>query len=248
VKVTVLGCSGTFPSAEGGCAAYLVEHDGFRLLLDAGNGAIGALQRHVGLFDVDAVLLSHLHADHCVDLVAYSYARRYHPNPPPRLVVHGPAGTAERLCHVFDRPPPDGLHDVYDFRTTSAGRTAIGPFELDLARTAHPIECYAVRLAAGGKTVTYSADTAPSAAVAKLATGSDLFLCEATWLDDFPTAPNLHLTAREAGEHAARAGVGRLALVHTTSYLDQDAYVTQASAAYEGPLERAVPGVVYDLT
>lgn len=247
MRLTVLGCSGTFPSADSGCSAYLVEHDGFRLLLDAGNGSIGALQRHAGLFDLDAVLLSHLHADHCVDLVAYSYARRYHPDPPPRLVVHGPRGTADRLCQVFDKPPPDGLHDVYDFRTTGPGAMSVGPFELTLTPTAHPIECYAITVSAGGRTLTYSADTGPCDDVAAAAKGSDLFLCEATWLDDSPRAPNLHMTAREAGEHAARAGVGRLALIHTTAYLDQDAFVAQAAEAFDGPVDRAFSGMVFDL-
>ena len=247
MRLTVLGCAGTFPSADSGCSAYLVEHDGFRLLLDAGNGAVGALQRHVGIFDLDAVLLSHLHADHCLDLVAYSYARRYHPDRPPRLVVHGPRGTAERLSRVFDKPPPDGLHDVYDFRTTCAGTTRIGPFEIGLTPTAHPVECYAIRVTAGGRTVTYSADTGPSAAVADAARGSDVFLCEATWLDDSPRIPDLHMTAREAGEHAARAGVGRLALIHTTAYLPQDAFPEQAGEAFDGPIDLATPGLAYDL-
>jgi ribonuclease BN (tRNA processing enzyme) len=247
VRVTVLGCAGTFPSKESGCSAYLVEHDGFRLLLDAGNGAVGALQRYGGIFDLDAVLLSHLHADHCVDLVAYSYARRYHPQVPPRLPVYGPYGTRDRLCRVFDKPPPDGLSDVYDFHTTNAGSREIGPFRIELTATEHPVECYAIRVVAGGRSVTYSADTGPSHDVADAARDTDLFLCEATWLDESPAVPNLHLTAREAGEHAARAGAGRLALIHTTAYLDQDAYVTQAATAYDGPVERAVPGATYDV-
>jgi ribonuclease BN (tRNA processing enzyme) len=247
VRLTVLGCSGTFPSAESGCSSYLVEHEGFRLLLDAGNGAVGALQRHGGIFDVDAVLLSHLHTDHCVDLIAYSYARRYHPQAPPRLPVHGPRGTQERLCQVFEAWPRDGLTDVYDFRTTSKGRTEIGPFGIDLTPTAHPVECYAVRVTAGGKSLTYSADTGPTERVSEAAKGTDLFLCEATWLEDSPRPPNLHLTAREAGEHAARAGAGRLALIHTTAYLDQDAYAAQAATAYDGPVERATAGTTYEL-
>ncbi len=103
MRLTVLGCAGTFPGPRSGCSSYLVEHDGFRLLLDAGNGAVGALQRHGGLLDLDAVLLSHLHADHCVDLVAYAYARIYPPaGPPPPLPVYGPGGTEERLVRVFD--------------------------------------------------------------------------------------------------------------------------------------------------
>ncbi|HEU0131054.1 MAG TPA: MBL fold metallo-hydrolase [Mycobacteriales bacterium] len=247
MKVTVLGCAGTFPSADSGCSAYLVEHDGFRLLLDAGNGAIGALQRHGGIFDLDAVLLSHLHADHCLDLVAYSYARRYHPDRPPLLPVYGPYGTRDRLLQVFDRRPDEGLEDVYAFATTGEGSREIGPFRVDLTPTAHPVECYAIRVTAGGRSVTYSADTGPCAAVADAARETDLFLCESTWLEDSPRPPNLHLTAREAGEHAARAGAGRLALIHTTAYLDQDAYVAQAATAFAGPLERATPGATWDL-
>jgi ribonuclease BN (tRNA processing enzyme) len=247
MRLTVLGCAGTFPSKDSGCSAYLVEQDGFRLLLDAGNGAIGALQRHVEIFDLDAVLLSHLHADHCLDLVAYSYARRYHPQRPPKLPVYGPHGTQARLCQVFDRAPEDGLRGVYDFHTTGAGSREIGPFRIDLTPTEHPIECYAIRVSANGKSLTYSADTGPSNAVADAAKDTDLFLCESTWLEDSPRPPNLHLTAREAGEHAARAGAKRLALIHTTAYLDQDAYVTQAAAAYDGPLERATPGATYDI-
>ena len=247
MRLTVLGCSGTFPSADSGCSAYLVEHDGFRLLLDAGNGAIGALQRHIGLLDLDAVVVSHLHADHCIDLVAYSYARKYHPERPPRLPVHGPRGTADRLCQVFDKPPADGLHDVYDFRATAEGTTRIGPFDVTLTPTAHPVECYAITLAAGGRTLTYSADTGPSDDVARGAAGSDLFLCESTWLDDRDYPPDLHMTARQAGETAARADVGRLVLIHTTAYLDQDAFVEQAAAAFDGPLERAVAGASYDV-
>lgn len=247
MRLTVLGCAGTFPSKDSGCSAYLVEHDGFRLLLDAGNGAVGALQRHGGLFDLDAVLLSHLHADHCVDLAAYSYARRYHPERPPRLPVYGPYGTRDRLCQVFDKPPEDGLAEVYDFQTTGAGSREIGPFRIELTTTNHPVECYAVRVVAGGRSLTYSADTGPSDDVAAAARDTDLFLCESTWLDASPPVPNLHLTAREAGAHAAAAAPGRLVLIHTTAYLDQDAYVTQAAEAYDGPIERAVPGATYDL-
>ena len=247
MRVTVLGCAGTFPAADSGCSAYLVEHDGFRLLLDAGNGAVGALQRHAGLLDVDAVVLSHLHTDHCVDLVAYSYARRYHPDRPPRLPVYGPYGTQERLCQIFERRPEDALTGVYEFHTTGHGSREVGPFRLDLTPTAHPVECYAVRVSAAGRSVTYSADTGPSDDVAKAAEGTDLFLCEATWLDDPPRPPDLHMTATEAGAHAAKAGAARLSLVHTTAYLNRDAYRAQAAAAYDGPLDVATAGATYDL-
>ena len=116
MRLTVLGCSGTYPGPDSPCSGYLVEHDGFRLVVDLGPGALGPLQRSIDLLDIDAVYVSHLHADHCTDLVGLSYARRYHPDGlPPPLPVWGPAGLGDRLCQVFEVPPPDRLAKVYDF-------------------------------------------------------------------------------------------------------------------------------------
>ena len=103
MKLTVVGCSGSFPSAESACSSYLVEADGFRLLLDMGNGALGELQRHCGLYDLDAIFLSHLHADHCIDMCAYFVARYYRHDggrcdPIP---VYGPEGTEHRLTTAY---------------------------------------------------------------------------------------------------------------------------------------------------
>jgi ribonuclease BN (tRNA processing enzyme) len=141
MKLTVLGCAGTFPGPGSACSSYVLEHDGFRLLIDAGNGALGPLQKHVGLLNIDAVLISHLHGDHCLDMVAYSYALRYHPEGPlPRMPVYGPVSTRYRLCGAFDDWPSDGLSDVFDFRGIRAGNRSIGPFEIELDRVRHPIE------------------------------------------------------------------------------------------------------------
>ncbi len=103
MKLTVLGCAGTFPGPGTACSSYVLEHDGFRLVIDVGNGALGPLQEHIGLLGINAVLLSHLHGDHCLDLVAYSYALRYHPEGPlPRLPIYGPVSSRHRLCGAFD--------------------------------------------------------------------------------------------------------------------------------------------------
>jgi ribonuclease BN (tRNA processing enzyme) len=243
VKLTVLGCAGTFPRTDSPCSSYLVEHDGFRLVLDLGSGAVGQLQRHLGLLDVDAVYLSHLHADHCLDLVAYSYARRFHPDgPPPPLPVYGPVGTADRICAAFDEPPPDHLADVYDFREVPTGRRQIGPFTVTTARMNHPVECHGLRLEAGGRSLVYSGDTGESAALVELATDCDLLLCEASWRHD-PAAPaGVHLSGRQAGEHADRAGAKRLLLTHLVAWVDPD-----AREGYGGWLELARCGQAYDV-
>ena len=245
MELSVLGCAGTFPSADSPCSSYLVRHDGYTLMIDAGNGSMGALQRVVDLLDVDAVVLSHLHADHCVDLAAYSYARRFHPAKPARLPVYGPKGTQDRLCQIFDTRPKDGLAEVYDFQTVTPGRMELGPFTLELAQTNHPIECNAIRVSAGGRSLTYSADSAVSDELVTLAQGSDLFLCEATWLDDTPVPPNVHMRASEAGEHATKADVGRLLLIHTISYQDDQQALDEATRTFAGPLGLAVAGASY---
>ena len=247
MRLTVLGCSGSFPGPESPCSGYLVEHDGFRLVLDLGNGALGRLQRHCDLLAVDAVWISHLHADHCLDLVGYSYARRYHPaGMPPPLPVHGPAGLAERVRAAFEEPPAGGLDEVFTYTIVRAGTTRIGPFEVTTARVTHPVEAYAVRLSAGGRSLVYSGDTAPSEALVTLARDCELLLCEASWVSgDGP--PGIHLTGRQAGEHAARAGARRLLLTHLMPYTDPAAVLAEARESYAGPLELVRCGGGYDV-
>ncbi len=248
MRLTVLGSSGTFPGPESPCSGYLVEHDGFRLVLDLGNGALGNLQRHCDLREVDAVWISHLHADHCLDLVAYSYARCYHPDgAPPRLEVHGPPGLAERLRSSYEVDPEGPLGEVYDYRTVQAGRTTLGPFEVTVAKVNHPVEAHAVRLEAGGRSLVYSGDTAVSDALVELARGCDLFLCEASWPSDPPPPPDIHLTGREAGDHAARAGVSRLVLTHLMPFADPLVMTAEARETWDGPLDVARCGDVFEV-
>lgn len=248
MQLTVLGCAGTFPGPDSGCSAYLVEHDGFRLLVDVGYGATGALQRHGGLRSLDAVVVSHLHADHCVDLVAYAYARFYDPaGCPPPLPVYGPAGTDDRIAAIMGYRP-DWLKQVYDWRLLDGTPVTIGPYAVTMARTNHPIECWALRVEAGGRVLTYSGDTGLSEALVELAAGADLLLCEASFLDGPDNPPGVHLSAREAGEHAARAGAKRLLLTHLVSaWGDEQATLAEATAAYDGELALARAGITYPL-
>lgn len=244
VRLTVLGCAGTFPGPDSACSGYLVEHDGFRLVVDLGAGALGALQRHLDLREVDAVYVSHLHADHCIDLVAYSYARRYHPEGiPPVLPVYGPFGTRGRIASSFESPPVDGLLDVFEFRTVTAGTQLIGPFTVTTAIMNHPVECHGLRLEAGGRTLTYSADTGETEALVELARDADLLLCEASWVEDRVHPAGVHLTGQQAGEHAAKAGVSRLLLTHVVAFTDPQVVLAEAQAAFSGPITMASPGL-----
>lgn len=252
MRLTVLGCSGTFPGPTSPCSAYLVEADGFRLVLDLGNGALGALQRSTGVLDVDAFFVSHQHGDHCLDLLAYTYARAFHPahyprSTPPPVPVYGPRPLRERLVTAFDSRHPDLIETVYDFRVLDGTRTSIGPFTVDLCRTAHPVETFAIRLTEGARSVTYSADSGRCDGLVDLAAGTDVFVCEASYAEGPDVPRDVHMTGRDAGEHAARAGVGRLVLTHVVPTTPLDDVRSEAGEAFAGPVDVAASGAAYDV-
>jgi ribonuclease BN (tRNA processing enzyme) len=145
--------------------------------------------------------------------------------------------------------PEEGpLDDVYDFRTLTGGSFEIGPFSVTVERVNHPVETYGVRLEHAGRVLTYSADTGMCDALGRLAAGADLFLCEASYLDGPGNPPDLHLTAREAGEAATKAGVGRLLLTHLISaWGDGEETYRAAAEAFTGPVELVRPGARYEI-
>jgi ribonuclease BN (tRNA processing enzyme) len=250
VLVTVIGCSGSFPGPDSPASCYLVQADGYSLLLDLGSGALGALQRHHSLYDIDAVCLSHLHADHCLDLCGYWVARRYCPHgPQPKIPVYGPEGTAERMARAYDLEPEPGMREAFDFQPLRCGPREIGPFTVTTAPMSHPVDAYGFRVEYDGQVVAYSGDTGASETLVDLARGADLFLCEASFLDRPDLPADLHLTAREAGEHATRAGVDRLVLTHLVPWNDRDRSLAEAEASgFTGDIELARQGACYDLT
>jgi ribonuclease BN (tRNA processing enzyme) len=248
VRLTVVGCSGSIPGPDSPASCYLIEEDGFRLLLDLGSGALGPVQRYLPLAGIDAICLSHLHADHCLDLCPLWVAQVYAPDGPrPRIPVSGPEGTPERLAQAYGFTEEPGMAGAFDFGTLRPGTRQIGPFEITLARMNHPVETYGFRVAAGGRAIAYSADTGPSDALVSLAQDADLLLCEATFLDEPGQPANLHMSGRQAGEHAARAGVGQLVLTHLAPWHDRQRSQAEAAAVYHGALALATSGLVVDL-
>ncbi|MGY1651848.1 MBL fold metallo-hydrolase [Geodermatophilus sp. SYSU D01119] len=243
MRLTVVGCSGSGPGPTSAASCYLVEHDGFRVLLDLGNGAFGALQALADPDSIDAVYLSHLHADHCLDVAPMVVWHRYSGRSSRRRVpLIAPAGADRRLAQAYDA---DGapLTDVFDFAVTPVS-AVLGPFEVQTARTAHPIECHAVRLTAHGSSLVYTGDTGPSRAVVDLARGADVLLAEAAHpeRDDLP--PDLHLTGRQAGEAAVAAGVRRLLVTHVPAWVDPAAQLAGAQAVFAAA-ELVRPGATY---
>ena len=249
MRLTIIGCSGSFPGPDSPASSYLLEAEGFRLLLDLGSGSLGVLQRYAGLYDIDAVCLSHLHADHCLDLCAYYVARTFHPGGArPRIPVYAPEGAASRMAQAYGLAEPPGMADAFEFVTLSPGNRGIGPFQVATAHVNHPVETFGFRLGHAGRSIAYSADTGESAALVELAREADLLLCEASFLDGPGLPSDLHLTARQAAQHAAQAGAGGLVLTHLVPWNDQARSLEEASGAgFAGPVSLAASGRVVNL-
>jgi ribonuclease BN (tRNA processing enzyme) len=250
--LTVLGCSGSVPAPESPASGYLISAGDTNVILDLGNGTFGALQRYLDPFDLDGLILSHLHPDHCADVSALTIYRRYHPHSPPcdALPLYGPRDTAERLVAAYapnagERNLSD-LSDVYEFRSYD-GTAQIGPFEVQAAPVEHPCEAYALRVGHAGRSLVYSGDTGPCPQLVELATGADVLLAEASWPDRPGNPPGIHLSGRNAGDAAAAAGVGRLLITHVPPWTDAEQVLAEAKAAFDGPTELVRAGGHYEI-
>lgn len=247
MRLVVVGCSGSMPGPTGPGSCYLIEHDGFRVVVDLGNGSLGALQQQIDLPQIDAIVLSHLHADHCIDMTSLYVAHRYGSYTfNGRISVHGPSDSADRLAQAYGMSSARGMLSAFDFRDL-AGAATIGPFRVRAERVAHPIEAYGVRLTAGDATFVYTGDTGPCRAIDQLASGADVLLAEASFVEGEDNPTDLHLTGREAGALAQHGEVGRLVLTHVPPWHDPGVALEEASAVFDGPIELATPGLTVDV-
>ncbi|MFP4234544.1 MAG: MBL fold metallo-hydrolase [Nitriliruptoraceae bacterium] len=241
VTLTVLGSAGSHTGAGRVCSGYLVEADGLVLLLDAGNGSTANLQRTHRLGDLDAIVISHRHIDHCIDLVGCYYNLRFDPTFTGRLPLYAAAEVHELLTGLLSNDAPMSFDDLFAHQLVGHGdELTIGPARLRFARSIHPVPTVSTRIEVEGVTLVYSGDSAGGPDLLELARGADLFLCEATWSGDpaqYP--PGVHLTGAQAGALAAQAGVRRLVLTHLAGATDRDAVLTEARAAFDGPVQLA---------
>lgn len=243
VELTVVGCSGSFPGPDSPASCYLLEHDGTRILLDMGNGSLGALQRYADIYAIDAVVLSHLHVDHFIDLCSYYVALKYRPAGPTKpLAVWGPSDTGRRLVTAYGLRGNEAVTGEFEIRDLEP-EFRIGPFTIRTARVVHPVEAYGLRVEAGGAVVAYSGDTGPTDRLLDLARGADVALFEASFLESGSNPNGLHLTARQAAQHAQRAGVERLVLTHLVPWNDPAESLAEAQGHFGGELGLAASGL-----
>lgn len=234
LTLTVLGSSGTYAGPDGACSGFLVRSDTTTVLLDAGPGTLANLQRHVPLEQLDAVVLSHSHPDHWLELPVLRNALKYVLGRD-GLPVHTTAETlelAEQLCSGGLTPTfvPHVISDGSELR--------IGDLALRCSRTDHPVETLGVRVESAGRSLGYTADTGPAWSIGELGT-VDLALSEATFVHDAPERNPVHLSARQAGQIARAAGAGRLVLTHVLPTGSVELALAEAADAYGAPVEHA---------
>jgi ribonuclease BN (tRNA processing enzyme) len=255
VRLTVVGCSGSFPGPDSAASSYLVEAPDpvdpdrtWRLLLDLGSGALGPLQRLTDPLALDAVLISHLHPDHFFDMSGYYVLRRYHPRgPQPVIRVHGPRGIQRRLSKAYGLPKDPGMNEEFEFHELVGRPLAVGPFRVTTALMDHPVEAHAMRVEHAERALVYSADTGPNDALVELARGADLLLCEAAFRDGEENPSGVHMTGSDAGAAAKAAGVARLVVTHVPPWHSRETARTEAQTVFDGPVDVAVEGATFDL-
>ena len=242
MQLTVLGSDGTWPRAGGATSGYLVRQDGFTIWLDAGSGTMANLQRHVAVLDVDAVIVSHAHPDHFVDLYPFFYARMFQPEGPRPLPLYAPIGFMEVASSIMSNDGAENLHRVFEWHPVKPGQTfEAGPLRVRTAPMRHPVPTIGMRFETDGVAFGYSADTGPTDELVRLAEGVELLLAESTMVEATTRSSELHMSADQAGEHAARAGVRSLMLTHLRTG-DHRRLIERASTQFDGPISAAELG------
>lgn len=260
MRMIAVGCSGSYPGPESPASCYLVqaEHEGrtWTVALDLGNGSIGPMHRILDPRELDAVVLTHLHPDHCLDACGLYVMRTYQPGGPMggRLPVYGPADTAARLGRAYGVTHPESLEDRYAFGVLAeAVPWTLGPFTLTPYLVNHPVESYGIRVAAARNDGTiavlaYTGDTDDCPALRTLFAGATMALVDCAFVDGRDEPRGIHMTGSRAATAAVEAGgVERLMLTHIPSWNDPDVCRAQAAAVWGDGVEVCAPLGVYEL-
>jgi ribonuclease BN (tRNA processing enzyme) len=247
MRLRVLGSNGTYPTPGHPASGYLVDHDGTVVMLDCGPATLGALQVLMPPSRLSAVVISHGHGDHCVDLFPLLNVLRFGPEPVTGLPVFAPEGFADRFAHFMGAGEDHDLFRILEFRAAAPGVTArVGSLSLSFGAAVHPVPAVVTSVEGGGRRLVYSGDTGPGGDLERLAAAADVLLCEATTQGEAGGYP-YHLAAVEAGAAAAAAGVGRLMVTHVAPLLDPEVSVGEAASVFRGPVVWAAPGMEVEI-
>ncbi|MDF0726935.1 MBL fold metallo-hydrolase [Cytobacillus sp. S13-E01] len=242
MKVTVVGFWGGFPGVNEATSGYLIQDNGFNLLLDCGSGVVAQLQNYIKVEELDAVIISHYHHDHIADIGPLQYARLISKS----LV----AGVSELPIygHTLDR---DGFTKL-QYKGCTVGidyqpeGIQIGPFSISFLMTKHPVPCYAMRISNGNKTVVFTADTSYFEELTSFSVEADLLICECNLYEGQNGAAYGHMTSSDAGNVAGKANVKNLLLTHLPHFGNHQLLIEQAATYYSGLITLAKSGYVWN--
>lgn len=248
MKLTVLGCWAPYPRVSGACSGYLLQDLGKNLLIDTGNGVLSKMLQHINIEDLDAVILSHLHPDHIMDIYSLRHAiesanreGRMH-----RLVpLYLPSGPAEDFDRLkgFSKAFQINLID----QLPEPKETTLAGLKIKFVQSKHNLPCYSIAVA-GSKNWVFSGDTAYNEDLIKLAAEADFLLCEASGLDkDAEYLQANHLTARQAGQLAKKAAVKRLMITHFYPEYVLSQLQQQAEESFGAQVELAREGATIEV-
>lgn len=241
MEIVVLGSSGSFASADNPCTGYLVQTPGASVLLDCGPGTLGPLQRAIDLSDLTAVVVTHNHPDHWLELpVLRNVFKYFHPRA--EVPLYGTAAT-KRMDDALTVRDSGNPADPFVWNViTAESALTIGDQAWAFRRTDHPVETLAVRVDCEGRSFVFTSDTGPAWSIEEFGPGVDLALYDASHLSEFEGRGIPHTSAREAGLCCRAAGVGRMVATHLVPGSDPEAHRAEASAAYGGAVDIAGPG------
>ncbi len=254
-RLVVLGSCGAWPEPGRACSGFVVEHNGFRVVLDLGYGTLPRLLR---LLDstvadgLDAVIITHRHPDHMIDLHGLFRARWFGRRGWPTIALYAPSGVLDRVIALED-DGQDVVGQVFDWREIPVAAEQLGPFVLHTQALPHFVPNVGIRLSCAEFTLAYTGDTGPDRALAELGRDADLFIVEATSRDQQPATqpaaagPQLDLNAGQAGAAASAAGAHRLMLTHFWPGNDREQSRTEAAAEFSGEILLADEGLVVPL-
>lgn len=243
MKLTVLGNYGPYPKAGGACSGFLLATNEVKILIDCGSGVVSRLQQYIDIEELDAVILSHLHCDHAGDVLTLGYAvdiktKKQLMEKPLKLYL--PSEPVEEVARI------EAKQSFEVVRIHSDLVVEFGDMKITFREMKHGYQNYSICIQKGNKKFVYSGDTMPNDDLVDFAKDADLFLCEAGLLErEEKNIRAMHLTAREAGEIAEKAGVSRLLLTHFLPYLKIENYINEASSVYNGIMEIAGENKTY---